>query len=217
MRTESPQTSTPRLGSLRADQVNLTRERIIEAFVDQVAGSGFDDFSIERVARRAGVSPRTIYHHFPRRDDLLDAVNQRLTSRFGMEEISEPLETEDLLRLVERVFRRFDDHEPLIRAQLISRVGRTLRDRGRSKRLGVIQKIVDAAAPHASAAERKRAAAVVHYLTSSETWRALKDEAGLDGAESGQAVAWTIRALLHALSETSAEAKERQSRPDGKQ
>jgi AcrR family transcriptional regulator len=116
MSTESPQTSTPRLGSLRADQVNLTRERIIEAFVDQVAGSGFDDFSIERVARRAGVSPRTIYHHFPRRDDLLDAVNQRLTSRFGMEEINEPLETVDLLRLVERVFRRFDDHEPLIRA-----------------------------------------------------------------------------------------------------
>jgi hypothetical protein len=58
---------------------------------------------------------------------------------------------------------------------------------------------------------------VVHYLTSSDAWRALKDEAGLDGAQSGQAVAWTIRALINTLSETSAEAKGRQGRRDGKQ
>ena len=37
---------------------------------------------------------------------------------------------------------------------------------------------------------------MLHHLLNSEAWRSMKDEAGLDGEESGRAVGWAIRTLV---------------------
>lgn len=56
------------------------RERVLEAFVDQVERHGLPNVSIEQVARQAGVSKVTLYKRWPtRRELVVDAY--RLVSR----------------------------------------------------------------------------------------------------------------------------------------
>src|SRR5260370_5138546 len=49
-------------------------ELILAAFAAELARRDWADFSIPDVARAAGVSVRTVYHHFPNRDAQLEAV-----------------------------------------------------------------------------------------------------------------------------------------------
>ena len=49
----------------RAEQVEATRRRIVEATVDLHVARGPAATSIAEVARRAGVQRRTVYNHFP--------------------------------------------------------------------------------------------------------------------------------------------------------
>ena len=67
--------------AVRREQLEQTRERIVDALVEQVWEERLTDFSVPKVAKRAGVSTRTVYRHFPTRDDLLDAVGARLIDR----------------------------------------------------------------------------------------------------------------------------------------
>ena len=184
---------------LRVDQANQTRERILEAFAEQLVDGGLKDFSIERVASRAGVSTRTVYQHFPNRDDLLDAVTTWLDERVAVEAVTEATDSEEFLHGIGAAFASFDEHETMIRAQLITELGQTIRAHGRSRRRPAIESIVRRAAPNLAPSEIRRATSVIHYLASSEAWRSMKDESGLSGREAGQAVTWAIRTLLAEL------------------
>src|SRR5512133_4318158 len=64
---------------MRAD-AQRNRERLIEAAREVFREQGYDA-SLDEVARRAGVGPGTLYRHFPRRDDLLDAIMQSWVDR----------------------------------------------------------------------------------------------------------------------------------------
>lgn len=59
----------------RADAVR-NRDRVLEA-AKAVFSAGGPDASLEAVARRAGVGIGTLYRHFPRREDLYEAVYRR--------------------------------------------------------------------------------------------------------------------------------------------
>lgn len=56
----------------RADALR-NRQRLIELARDAFTRIG-PDFSLDQLARRAGVGPGTLYRHFPTRDALLEAV-----------------------------------------------------------------------------------------------------------------------------------------------
>ncbi len=64
---------------MRAD-AQRNRDRIVEVARDLFREQGYDA-SLDEVARRAGVGPGTLYRHFPRRDDLLDAIMQSWVAR----------------------------------------------------------------------------------------------------------------------------------------
>lgn len=59
---------------LRAEHVERTRSRIVDAVVQLVEQRNDVDFTVPEVARAAGVSLRTVYRHFPSRQSLIDAV-----------------------------------------------------------------------------------------------------------------------------------------------
>ncbi|MFI7133637.1 TetR/AcrR family transcriptional regulator [Nonomuraea sp. NPDC050153] len=80
---------------LRADAAR-NAERIVRAAHAAFTDDG-PDVSLEEIARRAGVGIRTLYRHFPRRGDLIQAVlDQRVT--------------EDLMPAIQRAL---DDDNPL--------------------------------------------------------------------------------------------------------
>jgi AcrR family transcriptional regulator len=58
-----------------------TLERILEAATEVLIADGYDDFTLERVSRRAGVSVGSLYSRVGNRDALLDAVYQRMVDR----------------------------------------------------------------------------------------------------------------------------------------
>ena len=87
-----------------------TRSRIIAAACALLAGGGKGPFSLEAVARRAGVTRLTVYNHFDSKRGLLEAVFDDLAQRGGLYELpavfSNP-DPEQGLRLLVSAFSRF--------------------------------------------------------------------------------------------------------------
>ncbi|MGD9530894.1 MAG: helix-turn-helix domain-containing protein, partial [Pseudonocardia sp.] len=52
---------------VRRERAAATRRAILEAFAEQFGRPGTTDVAIPEAAERAGVSARTVYHHFPDR------------------------------------------------------------------------------------------------------------------------------------------------------
>src|SRR5262245_33889214 len=68
---------------LREKQLADTRRAILEAVASEIAESGPAGFSVQGVADRAGVTHRTVYHHFPTREALNDAFAEYVEQVLG--------------------------------------------------------------------------------------------------------------------------------------
>jgi AcrR family transcriptional regulator len=77
--TTTPKTRTP-----------LTRERIVEAAMHVMDTEGLEAVSMRRVAREVGVEAMSLYNHVEDKDDLLQAVCDRVMAGFEF-----PEETDD--------------------------------------------------------------------------------------------------------------------------
>lgn len=58
----------------KSQQAELTRRRLIKVATGLFATRGYEDTPIEEVLRVAGVSKGALYHHFPNKDALFEAV-----------------------------------------------------------------------------------------------------------------------------------------------
>src|ERR1700744_2796149 len=56
------------------------REAILEAMLDLVVERGLENAPMAVLARRSGASPGVIYHYFSSKEDLLQAVYERVSS-----------------------------------------------------------------------------------------------------------------------------------------
>ncbi len=54
------------------------REAILQAAIEQFRANGFEATSMDKIAASAEVSKRTVYNHFPSKDDLFAAILQEL-------------------------------------------------------------------------------------------------------------------------------------------
>ena len=59
------------------------REAILDAAVREFGTCGFDNTTMDRIAEVANVSKRTVYNHFPSKEDLFKAIVDRLNARCG--------------------------------------------------------------------------------------------------------------------------------------
>lgn len=57
------------------------REAIVQAAIAEFRDNGFEVTSMDRIAARAEVSKRTVYNHFPSKEELFSEMLQRLWSR----------------------------------------------------------------------------------------------------------------------------------------
>jgi AcrR family transcriptional regulator len=72
----SPVVKQPR--SLRADQVMQTRAALIAAARVRFGQHGFSETSVDDIARAARVTTGALYHHFPTKTALFEAVFEQL-------------------------------------------------------------------------------------------------------------------------------------------
>ncbi|MCO8121601.1 TetR/AcrR family transcriptional regulator [Stieleria sp. TO1_6] len=54
------------------------RRAILQAAVSEFRSRGFDNTSMDQIAETANVSKRTVYNHFPSKEDLFSAIMQQL-------------------------------------------------------------------------------------------------------------------------------------------
>jgi AcrR family transcriptional regulator len=112
-------TKPPRQPSrTRRPRGSLTAEVILDA-AEAVAAQGFDALSMRAVAARLGAVPMALYNHFATKEQLVDALLDRILGRFEPDPATDDW-AEDLRRLA-RAHRRLLVSHPWAVAPLFTR------------------------------------------------------------------------------------------------
>src|SRR6059036_3147225 len=61
-------------GAARRKHLALSRDRIVEAALALIADEGLSAFSTRKLGQRLGCEAMSIYHHYPSKQHLLDAL-----------------------------------------------------------------------------------------------------------------------------------------------
>jgi AcrR family transcriptional regulator len=182
--------------SLRGRQTTATREQIVSAAFELLTDDEAVPFSHEAVATRAAVGVRTVYRYFPSQMDLFQALWVHLRERIPPEF---PTKESELAVLADRLFKRFDDNEQVIRTLLSSPAGTQVRDRGSEEGRSAFTNTLASLTSGCSDTELKRIVAVFVSVYSAPFWQLLRGRGGLTGPEARAAVAWTMEALISEL------------------
>ena len=200
--------STQKSG-LRDKHHELTRELIMRAVIEHLEREGFAEMTVPEVARAAGVSLRTVYRHFPSRDDLLAAASEWIAGRyFAIGGLPDRLDI--LIEELAINAESWDEHPELVRAMALTRVGNAVRSVRRVRRLEMMRAALLEVTGNLTEAERRQAGGVFGYLNNMLAWVTMRDEAGMTGEEIGQALRWameTLAADLRRRNEAAAAAK----------
>jgi hypothetical protein len=81
IRKDSSQPHPADRDRVRRPRGSLTPEVILEA-AEEVAGHGFDALTMRAVAARLSAVPMALYNHFATKEQLVDALLDRVLSRF---------------------------------------------------------------------------------------------------------------------------------------
>ena len=181
--------------TLRDRQTAATREQILEIAMHQLGQAPRGTFSHESIAKAAGMGARTVYRHFPDRASLLQALWERLR---GATKTRFPATEDEILPLVQTVFREFDANETLVRAVLNSPAGTEVRERGGVEGRAAFTQSLAPVLEGLPDREKARIIAVFVSVYSAPFWQLLRDRGQLSGPEAEKAVSWALETLMHA-------------------
>jgi TetR/AcrR family tetracycline transcriptional repressor len=80
VRRRAEEDAMPIAGEAAARRVALTRPRIVELALDIIDEDGLGALNMRRLAAEAGVKPMSLYHHFPNKRAILDAVSEKIAA-----------------------------------------------------------------------------------------------------------------------------------------
>jgi AcrR family transcriptional regulator len=191
---------------IRSEAAALRRRRLIDATVEVLGEVGVDRLTMDMVAERADAATRTIYNHFPTRQDLLSAVQTELLQTFRdtlqleIPETGEPAER--LRQFVSVLFAMYEQQgaalttllefdEPDIRAQV--------RDM-RAWRRDRLEEILGSAGGTLRL-PAGQAVAFAFVMTNHVSWRVLREELALTQEQAVETTATGVEAGLFRVSE----------------
>lgn len=183
--------------SNREAKAEATRQKIIEALIQQLIENNSPDFSIEEAAATAGVTTRTLFRHFSNKEEMLLGVSEGILKLTG--QIKEPLNPNDFLQVFKSTYCLFEQHPDLIKATLLSDLGRgarsTLAERRRKANMKALAPLV-AQMPEE---EAKAVQAVLCNLITAETWLNVTSNFNLDGNHAYAVIEWMLKLAFDAL------------------
>jgi AcrR family transcriptional regulator len=180
---------------LRREQAEQTRARIVEA-ARMLVVAGVEGLTMQQAAKEAGVALRTVFRHFPTREDLLDAVWQAMNQQMG--ETPHLGSLDELMSFVPELFGRYESVEGQIRGAMFARTFEASRQRLGSDRARKMRQAVSAQFVGGDERSRAMAASAAYTLTVPMVSIVLKEAFGLSTPEAARAVAWAIRTLTAA-------------------
>ncbi|GLR85327.1 TetR/AcrR family transcriptional regulator [Bradyrhizobium iriomotense] len=180
--------------SLRDEYAEMTRQRIVAAFVETLEDEAADDISMAAVAKRAKVAERTIYRHFKTRAELFAAAGEWIENNvFSYIPFTSPDELPDIFR---KLCKRFDRHPHLARAIAMTRAGRRVRAGFRRHLIEQHRKAMAPLVQHLSAKEVRQAEALASYLNNVLAWNAMREDFGMSSTDVADAIEWALTTLL---------------------
>lgn len=173
---------------LRARQAAATRTAIVAALTAELARTHDtgDELSLDRVAATAGVSVRTVYHHFPDRATQLAAIAAHLDDATGE---THPTSLGDLPIHAARIAHLMLSDPLRLRAEVMLNKQRRTRDAA----------IYRAVAKQSDPATAKLAGAALATLLSPDIALALLDRHRLDAASAETTMTWMVHVLVDAV------------------
>lgn len=181
--------------TIRDDQREATRARIVRAVSDLVANDHPAAVSVPAVAARAGVGVATVYRYFPTKEALLDAAASGVVSP---EAAQLPAGFGDVAPALRSAWGELEKQLPLVRNQFASPLGRDLhRRRWEARHDVMVAYLADAGIDPASPAGRRLLGAV-DVLTSSTALLELHDKAGVPVDAAADWCAWAVGVLFRA-------------------
>jgi AcrR family transcriptional regulator len=176
---------------LREGQAETTARRIAEA-ATRVLERGLAGLSVPAVAREAGVSVPTVYHHFADKAALIRAVSDHVDRLAGIDALPAPGSPAELAQHIRHVFPHLDARQALMGPALRGPEGEALRREWLAERAAMVRGALSAAASRCEPAEFERLVSIVTLLCTSQTLGVLHEYLGLSAEEAAATVAWAI-------------------------
>lgn len=183
--------------TLRQRHSELTRDLILRTVAELLEEGDAAALAVPEVARRSGVSLRTVYRYFPTREELIAAAGEWIGVNVVGGRIPELLD--EVPQVYAENAARWDERPKLVEALALSRGANSLRSRRRQERLAKLREALQEVTDGLPDSEARQAFAVFAYLDNMLAWLTMRDEAGLDGEEAGAAVAWAMNVLIDDL------------------
>lgn len=197
--------------TLREQHAELTRELILRALAELLQNERAGEFSMADVARKAGVSLRTVYRHFPTREELLAAATDWIDARiFGDVPFDETVD--DLPKLFRYACEQWEQYPRLARAMALSQAGQSARSDRRVERLARIHRALTEVTNELPDEENRKAVAVLGYLENVLAWVTMREATGLESGEVEEAIEWAMRTLIEDLRRRNHAARRDESR-----
>lgn len=192
--TRTKKAARPYRSTLRESQAEQTREAILAAAAEEMAARGPVAFSVPSVAARSRVALRTVYRHFPTRDELVDAMWAWTYERRDW--LEREVRRGEVPETVARVGERYAKMRALLDAAQRCERQSALRARTRKRRMANFEAALadDVAALGPEA--RRRALGALHCVATPTFWLMLTDSWCPDPAEASEVAAWALRVLL---------------------
>jgi AcrR family transcriptional regulator len=97
----------PYRSKVRADAAGETRARIVSAAAELLGATPYAPFSLESVAKKAGVTRLTVYNQFGSRRALLEATFDQIALTAGLDRLGDAMAEPDPHRSLALVVERF--------------------------------------------------------------------------------------------------------------
>ena len=190
---------------LREEQAAATRERILAGLAELVVAENPALLSMQDVARRARVSVRTIYRHFPTKEELYSALFVWATN---IQAGAMPTQSghvrsvDDLVALTRMMFERMGANLPLHRAIDGLPESRAARIKRAPRRRQLVADGMSEATAGLSPDAAKKVHAIAHLLTSSDALLFLEELWRLTPEEAADAATWALRVIADRAAKT---------------
>jgi len=182
-----------RTGGATARQRAATRQSILDAALAQLVEQPTAPFSHETLATAAGVAPRTVYRHFPTKQDLTMGLWQRLREEHGTQW---PTSERDIVPALRRTCRQFADLEPLTRAAVAASSSTGYPTHGSAEGRTAFRDSLSTLRAGLPAREGDRLVANCLAIYSAPYWLMLRDRGQLSATEAEAAAVTVMQALL---------------------
>lgn len=201
-----PLTEPRSYNSPTRDQAKVeTRDAILEATVKVIIEEGIVGFTVENVAKAAGVSHRTVYRHFDSREAILEGLQDMLFERQAKAGLKPPKDAAHFVEIVGRFFEEFSKEADAMRASVIAATALRHQTKMQSQSFALIERALQAEYEHIPPSEIRDAAAAIRSITGRYGWYVMAVDMELSGKECARAATFAVRAMVQDLERRNAE------------